>query len=120
MFDEVIKWEDVKDLSHNLSFTCEIQDWMYDQIQDLFLERQKVLEKYVLRIMEQRFGVTKDEPEKMQELIKKKNLALCFDKGGTFYGITANNRWLYTFDGRVVGKSGCSFVFTGMSNRESE
>lgn len=65
------------------------------------------VEKEVRKILLARFNAVTDD--EVKDIVKKKNLALAYDGEHSFIGITANNRWLYTIDGRVIGKRGKCF-----------
>lgn len=40
-----------------------------------------------------------------EDVMKTKRLALAYDTQNNLLGVIANNRWLYTADGKIIGKT---------------
>lgn len=71
---------------------------------------------YTIRIIASRFKCSEFDWETMQGIIDKKKLkSKVIMYGDTpeytlvYLGVVANNRWLYTPDGKTIGKKGKSF-----------
>lgn len=65
-------------------------------------------ENMIRYIMSNKFGVETDNVAEIKQIIEKKKLSLAY-RHEELIGIIANNRWLYTTDGRIVGKCGHRF-----------
>ena len=63
-------------------------------------------EGIVKTIMRNRFGVDTNDLDAVKEVIKQKRLMIIRDGDFNILGISANNRWLYTPSGQVIGKEG--------------
>ena len=72
----------------------------------------KEREKFVSNLIEERFGVNCKDIEAVKRLTQSKRLRLVYDHNGSFIGISSNNRWLYTLDGRVIGKKGKRYIIS--------
>lgn len=70
------------------------------------LSKRKKEELDVAFIIKHRFKVDTDNIEEVKALIKSKKLSIVYSFEGDILGISSNNRWLYTLDGKVVGKEG--------------
>lgn len=64
---------------------------------------------WLRNFMWERYRVLSDED--MKKCIERKRLTICTNAHGEFVGIIANNRWLYTIDGKTIGKKGRRFLF---------
>lgn len=72
----------------------------------------KEREKLVSNLIEERFGVDCKDMEAVKRLVQSKRLSLVYGHNGSFIGISTNNRWLYTLDGRIVGKKGKRYIIS--------
>lgn len=79
---------------------------MVGHIQDEIIAKAKREESIISSIIEKKFGVDAKDHKSVKELIKVKKLAILRDCNNNVIGITANNRWLYSINGKVIGKSG--------------
>ena len=63
-------------------------------------------EEVVLDIIEKKFGVNRNDKDAIIKIMKSKKLAIMYSHDGKLLGVCSNNRWLYTLDGRTIGKCG--------------
>lgn len=84
------------------------EDWR-DKVED-FKNR---CAAYSIKIVASRFGCSEFDWETIQGIIDKKKLKskviMCGESPEytlVYVGVVANNRWLYTIDGRTIGKKG--------------
>lgn len=79
---------------------------LYHMAKDEVEAQTKINEAVVKGIIKDRFGVETDE--EIQRVIDQKKLS-AVHKNGFVFGVIANNRWLYTIDGKAIGKKGKHF-----------
>ncbi len=56
-------------------------------------------------ILRERFGIDTDNLDAVLELVRQKKLSIVNDAQNNFIGLVANNRWIYTADGKIIGKT---------------
>lgn len=105
----------------NLDFTLKIppealnNDWL-NILFDTQLEQYfKLRGEWISTFMLLKYGTC--DNEECKQIIQKKRLAICTNTDNDFFGIVANNRWLYTIDGYIVGKKGKNFDFNNPKGR---
>ena len=91
-----------------------IADFMMQEV----LSKRKNEELVVASIIERRFKIDTDNIEEVKALIKSKKLAIVYSHEGELLGISSNNRWLYTLDGKVVGKEGRRYKIECLNNKK--
>lgn len=79
---------------------------LVENIQDEIIAKAKREESIISSIIQKKFGIDIKDHKSVKELIKVKKLSLLRDCNYNLIGITTNNRWLYTINGEVIGKSG--------------
>lgn len=105
----------------DITFKCKIPDpdvfrsVLDDYIMKSYMKHMEDIENFVKTFLSVRYGIT--TLDKCEEIVKKKQLRLCYDTQYNFYGIIANSRWLYTVDGYIVGKKGKNFDFNNTKGR---
>lgn len=81
-----------------------IQSIIIDELKEEVISKIQENESIVASILENRFGVKHENTNDVKALIKDKRLAILYSSEGEIIGITSNNRWLYTTDGKTIGK----------------
>ena len=79
---------------------------LYHMAKEKVEAQTKINEAVFEGIIKDRFGVETDE--EIQRVIDQKKLSVAY-KHGFVFGVIANNRWLYTIDGKAIGKKGKHF-----------
>lgn len=82
------------------------------------LSKRKKEELDVASIIKHRFKIDTDNIEEVKALIKSKKLSIVYSFEGDILGISSNNRWLYTLDGKVVGKEGRRYKIECLNNKQ--
>lgn len=91
-----------------------IADFMMQEV--LSIRKKKELD--VASIIKHRFKIDTDNIEEVKALIKSKKLSIVYSFEGDILGIASNNRWLYTLDGKVVGKEGRRYKIECLKNKQ--
>ena len=83
-----------------------------------YLSKKKNEELYVASIIEGRFKIDTEDIDKVKDLIKSKKLSIVYSHEGKILGVSSNNRWLYTLDGKVIGKEGRRYKIECLNNKQ--
>jgi len=83
-----------------------LQSIIINDIKEGILSKIQEKESIVASILENKFGVKYENTNDIKSLIKQKKLAILYSYEGEIIGIISNNRWLYTTDGKIIGKKG--------------
>ena len=106
--------EEIRELWADEKLIKETMFSMYREHSVMIL-RQKS-EAAVSQLLKERFGIDTTNLEEVRNLVTRKRLELAWLSDSFPYGyigVIVNNRWLYTFDGKVIGKKGKNFDIEG-------